>query len=116
MPPVIVHQESNYTQDLHYKIPKDWLVHNTPSGYMDRDVRMKAMIHFKTVCGSKKINPQVLFYDGHSSHFDGRAIHNLCSNHIEPFVLEAGDSVNDQQNDNGLNLKQNIFYGQAIMD
>ena len=57
MPPVIVHQASNYTQDLHYNIPKDWVVHNTPSGYMDRDGWMKGMMNLKTFCGSKKLNP-----------------------------------------------------------
>ena len=37
MPPMIVHQAANYTQDLHWNLPSDWLVHNMPSGYMDRD-------------------------------------------------------------------------------
>ena len=29
-PPMIVHQAENYTQDLHWNLPSDWLVHNTP--------------------------------------------------------------------------------------
>ena len=37
MPPMIVHQAKNYTQDLHWNLPSDWLVHNTLSGYIDRD-------------------------------------------------------------------------------
>ena len=53
VPPVIVFQEENCTQDLHYNIPKYSVVHNTPPGYMERDVWMKEMIHFKTVFGSK---------------------------------------------------------------
>ena len=30
IPPMIVHQAENYTQDLHWNLPSDWLVHNTP--------------------------------------------------------------------------------------
>ena len=37
MPPVIFYLAENYNQYLHYKIPKYWVVHNTPSGYVDRD-------------------------------------------------------------------------------
>ena len=69
---VIVFQVEKYSQDLHYNIPKDWLFHNTPSEYMDMNGYMKAMMHFKKVCGSNKINPQVLLYDDHDSHFDNR--------------------------------------------
>ena len=37
MPPMIVNQEEKYTQDIHWNLPSDWLVHNTLLGYMDRD-------------------------------------------------------------------------------
>ena len=63
------------------------------------------MIHFKAVCGANKLNPHVLFYDIHENHFEDRAIHILRSNHIKPFVLNMGDSGNDQPNDNGPKLK-----------
>ena len=66
---------------------------------MDRDGWMKAMVNFKTVFGSNKLNPQVLFYYGHEIHFDEMNI--LHSNHIKPFILKACDSGNDQPNDNG---------------
>ena len=77
MPPMIVHQVENYTQDLHWNLPSDWLVHNTPSGYMNRDVWMKATSLFNRTCGASKMNPQVLFFEGHDSHFDDRAAHIL---------------------------------------
>ena len=77
MSPMIVRQAENYTQDLHWNLPSDWLVHNTPSGYMDRDGWMKAMSLFSRTCGASKMNPQVLFFDGHDSHFDDRATHIL---------------------------------------
>ena len=87
MPPVIVHQAENYTQYIHYRITKYWVVHNTPYGYMDRGGWMKAMIHFKTVCGANKLSLKCFFFDGHDSHFDDRSIHILYSNHIKPFIL-----------------------------
>ena len=116
MSPVIVRQESKYTQYLHYNITKDWVVHNTPSGHIYRDGWIKAMMHFKTVYGVNKIRPQVLFYDDHASHYDGKTIHIICSHHIKPFVLEAGDLVNDQPNNNGPNLNLNGIYGQTRMN
>ena len=57
MPPMIVHKAQNYTQDIHWNLSNYWLVHNTPSGYMDRDGWMKAMSFFIRTCGDIKINP-----------------------------------------------------------
>ena len=73
---------------------------------------MKAMMHFKTVCGANKLNPQVLLYDGHGIHFEDRDIHILCYNHIKPFILKLSDSGNYQKNDNGPNIKVKGIYGQ----
>ena len=111
MPPVIVHQAENYTQDCHWNLPSDWLVHNTPSGYMDRYGWMKAMSLFSRTYGASKLNPQVLFFDGHDIHFEDRATHIIWSHHISPFILKNGDSTNDQTNDNGTNLKLKRYYG-----
>ena len=83
---------------------------------MKRDVWMKAMMNFKTVYGAIKLNQQDLFYDLHGSHFDNRAIHILHSYHIKPFILKAGESANDQPNDNGPNLNLKGFYGQSRMN
>ena len=99
-----MHQGANYTQDLHWNLPSDWLVHCTPSGYMDRDGWMKAMSLFSSTYGSSKMKPQVLFFDGHDSHFDDRATYIMQSHHIYPFILKAGDSTNNQPNDNRPNL------------
>ena len=105
-----------YTQDLHYTINKDWVVHNKPSMYMDRDGRMKEMMHLKTVCGENKLNIQILFYDGHVSNFDERDIDIPLYHNIKPFFLKARDSGNDQPNDNGPNLNLKGLYGQARMN
>ena len=74
---------------------------------------MKAMSLFSRTCGDRKLNPQVLFFDVHDSHFDDRATHILQSHHISAFILKAGDSVNDQPNDNRPNIKLKRYYGLA---
>ena len=114
--PVIVHQAEKYTQDLQYIIPKYWVVHNTTSGYRDRDGWMKVIMNFKTVCGANKLNTQVLFYDIHDSHFYYREINIHLSHHINPFIIKAGDSVNDQPNYNGPNLNMKGLYGKSRMN
>ena len=88
---MIVLKEANYTQYIHYNIPKYWVVHNTTFGYINRDGWVKAMVHFNTVCGTNKINTQLLFYDGHDSHFGDRDIHIIHSHQIKPFVLKVVD-------------------------
>ena len=95
MPPVILHQSENYTLDIHYNIPKYWVVQNIPSGYMERDVWINAMMNFNTVYGANNINLQVLVHDDHDIRFYERDIHILRSNHIKPLFFKAGDSVND---------------------
>ena len=70
-------------------------------------------MNFKTVCGANNINPQVLLYDGHVSHFGNRAIHILLSHHIKPFIIKADESINENPNDNVPNLKLKGIYGKA---
>ena len=111
IPPMIVHQAENYTYDIHWNLPSDWLVHNTPLGYMARDVWMKAMSLFSRTCGDRKIKPQVIFFDVHDSHFDDRATHIIQYHHIYQFILKTGNSTNDQPNNNCPNLKLKIYYG-----
>ena len=111
MTPVIIHQAENYTHHLHWNLPSDWLVHNTPSVYMYINGWMKAMSLFSSTYGSRNMNPRVLFFDVHDSHFDDRATHILRSHHISPFILKSGESTNDQPNDNGPNLKLKRYYG-----
>ena len=113
IPPIIVHQKENYTQDIHWNLPSDWLVHNTPSGYINMDGWMKEMSLFSRTCGAIKIKPQVLLFYGHDSHFDDRATHLIRYHHISPFILKAGDSTNDQPHDNGPNLMLKRYYSIA---
>ena len=68
------------------------------------------MNQFPTVCG---INNQIIFFNGHASHFDERVLRYMEDRNIQPFVLKLGDSGNDQPNDNGLNAKLNLYYNYA---
>ena len=116
IPPVVVHQSTHYTQDLHYNIPSDWIVQNSPSGYMDRYGWHKSMSHFASMCFSSPLNTQVLFYDGYDSRFDDRALNILHKHNIQYFILKTGDSVHDHPNDNGPNIKLNNLYGDSRMN
>ena len=78
---------------------------------MNRNGCIKAMSLFSRTCGSSKLNPRLLSFDGHGSHFNDRSKNLLRSHHISPFILKAGDSTNDQPNDNGANLKLKRYYG-----
>ena len=100
MPPVVVHQAKEYSQDLHHNIPLDWAVHHTPSGYMDRDGWLKEMTQLSNIFGAYPVNNQILFLDGNNSHFDDRALTQMKIKNIQHFILKAGDSIKYQPNDN----------------
>ena len=74
------------------------------------------MDHFPSMCCSSTLNTQVLFYDGHDSHFDDREFNILRRHKIQSLILKAGDSVHDHPNYNCPNMKLNNFYGNARMD
>ena len=100
------------TPKIFTKTLKNWLVHNKPSVYMDRDVCKKSTIHLKIAYGENKLNPKVLLYGGHDSHFEDRVIHILHYHHIKPFIPTTGDSGNYQQNDNGKKIQLKGIYWQ----
>ena len=83
---------------------------------MNMDGWMKAAMNLKTFCGTNNLSPQVLFYDGHSRHFLNRSIHILHSNNIKTFILNVGDWVNYQSNDNSPKFKLKGLYGYARMN
>ena len=68
------------------------------------------MTQFSNICGAYPVNNQILFYDGHDSRFDDRALTQMQSKNIHPFILKAGDSINAQPNDNGPNLTLKALY------
>ena len=110
MHPVAVHQAKEYSQYLHHNIPLDWTVHLTPSGYMDRDMWLKAMTQLSNICGASPAKNQILFFDGHDSHLNNRALTQMQRKKIHPFIIKSGDSINDLPNDNGTNSKLKALY------
>ena len=113
MPPIIVHQAKEYSQNIRFNIPRDWTVRNAPSGYMDRDGWLKPMTRLSNVCGASPVNNQILFFDGHDSYFDNVALRQMMYKNIQPFALKAGDSINDQLNDNVPYSKLKSLYNVA---
>jgi len=89
--------------DFLLNIPDNWIVHGTPSGYMDRDGWYKTIRNFANLSGASESNKQFLYFDGHDSHWDSDALQLLEDRHIQSFFLKSGDSEKDQPNDNGPN-------------
>jgi hypothetical protein len=70
---------------------------------MDRDGWYKTIDYFSKLSGASPGNYQFLFFDGHDSHWDADSLDLIAARHIVAFFLKAGDSENDQPNDNGPN-------------
>ena len=62
------------------------------------------MTQLLKICSASPVKNQILFFDGHDSHFNDHALTQMQSKNIQTFILKAGDSINDQPNDNGPNL------------
>ena len=71
------------------------------------------MSHFPSMCCSSPLNPQVLFYDCHDSHFDDRELDILCKHNIQSFILKADDSVHEQPNYKGPKTNIKNMYGSS---
>ena len=114
--PMVVQHITHYNQYLHYNIPSDWVVHNSPSGCIYCDGCHKLMAHFASICFSCPLNLQVIFYDINDSHFDDSSLNILNRHHIQYFILKVGDSVHYQTNGNGPNMNLNILYVNSILN
>ena len=77
---------------------------------MDRDGWWKSIQRFCKLSGAHAGNNQALFFDVHDSHWDADALDMMSNNFVHGFFLKAGDSVNDQPNDNGFNAKAKSIY------
>jgi len=113
IPPTVIHQTTDMSADFLMNIPDDWIVHGTPSGYMDRDGWYKTITNFANLSGASKASKQFLFFDGHDSHWDSDALQLLEDRHIKSFFLKSGDSEKDQPNDNGPNACLKSCYNSA---
>ena len=72
---------------------------------MDRYGWIKYMNQLSNVYGASTVNNQILFFDGHDSHFYDRSIIHMEYQNIQYFILKSGDSVKYYPNDNGPNEK-----------
>ena len=52
---------------------------------------------------ASKFNKQILFFDGHGSHFVPNTMVFMASKHVQTFIHKSGNSINNKQNDNGAN-------------
>ena len=80
---------------------------------MDKDWWLKSMTQFSNVCGAFPVKNQILFFNGYDSHFDDRAARHMKYRNIQPFAKKAGNSTNDQPNNNGPNTKLKSLYNMA---
>ena len=101
VPPIIVDQAKEYSQDLHFNIPLDWTVYHKPSGYMDRYGWLKSMTQLSSICSASPVKNQMILFNGHDSQFDDRAPRHTDCRNIQPFVLKSGYSTKNHPNDNG---------------
>ena len=95
MTPIIVHQAKETSQYLHFNIPLEWTVHHTPYSYMDIYGWIKSMTQLSNVCGTSPINNQIIFFDGHASHFNDRALKYMDQQNIQPFRNYGNGQNND---------------------
>ena len=77
---------------------------------MDREGWHKAMTQFSNSCGAYPVKNKIIFFSGHTSHFDEHALTQTERKNIQPFILKVGYSINDQLNDNRLNSKLKALY------
>ena len=63
------------------------------------------MTQLSNICGTPPVNNRILFFGGHDSHFNYGALRKMILKNIQPFVLKAVNSTNDQTNDNDPNAK-----------
>ena len=72
---------------------------------MDRYRWLKAMTKFSNIFGADPVNNKILLFDRKKIHFNDGALRQIMCKNIQPFVLKAGDSINNQPNDNVPNAK-----------
>ena len=67
------------------------------------------MDQFSNRCSASPVNNQIIFFGENNIHFNGRTL-TQKQGKIHPFILKAGDSINDYPNDNGPNSKLKALY------
>ena len=116
---MVIHQggdEEIMPAEFTFGIPDNWLIHATPSGYMDRPGWRAVCDQFVRFSGAAADNPQYVYIDGHDSHWDSEAQDYFADNHVYINFLKSQDSIGDQPADNGPNSKLKATYGNEVAD
>ena len=71
------------------------------------------MTPLSNVCSASPVKNQIIFFDGHDSHFYYRILMHMELQNIQLFILKVGDSVNDQPNDNESGDKLKSLYNEV---
>jgi hypothetical protein len=105
MAPMLIAQgeKGKVTHSLVHNWP--YLYHQNEAGYMDKEAFAIYLKALRQQSLASLTNPQLLFYDGHGSHWALDAIQEVSEGNVHCFVLKANDSVHDQPNDNGVNSR-----------
>ena len=80
---------------------------------MDRYGWLKFTTQSSNVYDASPVNNQIIFFDGHGSHFDDGALRQIMCKNIQTFLIKAGNSTNDQPDDYGQNAKLKSLYNVA---
>ena len=67
------------------------------------------MNQFSKIRSAYPINKKILFFEGNDSHFSDRS-QTKIQKKMQPLILKAGESINNQPNDNGPNSKLISLY------
>ena len=79
---------------------------------MGRDGWYKSICLFIQRSGDHSSNTQILFFDGYDSHWNANTMDLMYTNSGQGFFLKAGDSDNDQTNENGYNVQTKSIYNE----
>jgi hypothetical protein len=115
--PVIVHQgEEGDTIRADYLdgLSKDWVVHATPSWYMDQKGFALVCHSLVQHCQARMGYHKLLYVDGHEIHWCSQCLRFLRDRHIYLMFLKAHDSTNDQPNNMGNNAQVQCQYKWAV--
>ena len=92
MLPIIVKNSKEIFQYLYFNIQLYWMVHHTPSRYMDIYGWLKSTTQFYTVHGTYTINNKVILLYGYDNHLYDHALSYIYKHYIQLFVLKSGNS------------------------
>ena len=68
------------------------------------------MTQFSKIYGASPVKNQIIFFNGHDSHFDERSLTQMQGENIQTFLIKAGDFISNQPNDNWPNSKLKSLY------